>query len=136
MSMTSFQGGVDRPGSRGLSRKGTPIPGLGSAGGMDGAGASSPMNGVASAVSMGEMERIKVRIAEVERILMEKELTMRNLGDPEDIAASMSQSRKSGPRMDREWTTKVEVKLSKLTNTVKNLMNKLSDVMQGVPPTA
>lgn len=68
-----------------MSRKGTPVPGseLGTN--------SSPL----------DLDKLKARIVEVEKILMARELTMKSLGDADDnTAGSPTQSRK----MDRDWT--------------------------------
>jgi hypothetical protein len=91
ISMASFQGGADRPQS--MSRKGTPVPGSDNA-------------------SAGELEKLKNRVQEVEKILMAKEITMKTLGDPDEVSPSNAAgSKKSATKFDKDWTQKVEVKL-------------------------
>lgn len=117
ISMASFQ--QERPNSKGLSRKTTPVP-------------AASEGGATANVSNVEVERLRARISEVEKILMAKEITMKNLGDPEEVASpSTTQGKKSAAKFDRDWTGKVEMKLQKLSSTLKSLMNKVGDIING-----
>lgn len=60
---------------------------------------------------------------------MNQELTMKQLGDvDEQLAKSAKSNKKSQAKFDRDWTTKVEMKINKLSSTVKALTNKLGDL--------
>jgi hypothetical protein len=92
----------------------------------------------AAAINSVEVEKLKVRIIEIERILMSQELTMKKLGDEEAEAivnanhsssAGTSLNNKSAAKFDRDWTQKVELKLSKISSTIKALTNKVTDIM-------
>lgn len=85
-----------------------------------------------------ELDKLKVRISEIERILMSQELTMKKLGDEEaevivnanhSSSAGTSLNNKSAAKFDRDWTQKVELKLSKISSTIKALTNKVTDIM-------
>jgi len=91
------------------------------------------MPGSEGGVSHGEIERLRVRLSEVEKILMQKEITMKTLGDPEELLPSPStaHAKKSAAKFDRDWTGKVEIKLQKLSSTLKTLMNKVGDIING-----
>jgi hypothetical protein len=65
---------------------------------------------------------------------------MKKLGDEEAEAivtanhsssAGTSLNNKSAAKFDRDWTQKVELKLSKITSTIKGLTNKITDIMHG-----
>ena len=96
MSMTSFQ---DRPVSQGMNRKATPAP-----------SSDTSVAPTVNAVSNAEVEKVKARLTEVERILMQSQLTMKNLGEQAE-EASVSNGRKSNGKFDNDWTMKVEIKL-------------------------
>jgi hypothetical protein len=130
MSMASFHHDPVKSDSRGaFNKKATP-----------GAGAASENGQSASGVAISnvEVEKLKVRIMEIERILMSQELTMKKLGDEEAEAivnanhsssAGTSLNNKSAAKFDRDWTQKVELKLSKISSTIKALTNKVTDIM-------
>lgn len=80
-SMGSFH---DRPVSQGLSRKTTPAP------------SSDTGMGVVSGV---DIDKIKLRLTEVEKVLMANQLTMKQLGEHTDDA-SVSNGRKSNGKFD------------------------------------
>jgi hypothetical protein len=129
MSMASFhepKSGADSRGAFGKKPTGPP---------SDNNAASS--NNV---INNAELEKIKVRMLEVERILMSQELTMKKLGDDEAEAivhanhsssAGTSINNKSAAKFDRDWTQKVELKISKISSTIKALTNKVTDIMHG-----
>lgn len=90
-----------------------------------------------------EIEKFRTRIQDIEKILMEKKMTKKKLGDPEGdaqaargAASSTSNvgggggSAAGGPKIDSQWTAKIESKLNKLNNTVKSLTNKLADALK------
>ncbi len=53
---------------------------------------------------------------------------MKNLGEVDEGGASVSNGRQSKGKFDPDWTAKVEIKLRKLSSTVKVLTNKLTDM--------
>ena len=55
---------------------------------------------------------------------------MKNLGDEDETGKSSNGGKKSAAKFDRDWTTKVDMKLSKLSSTIKILTNKIGDFMQ------
>lgn len=117
--MASFH---ERPGSRGLGKPAS----------SDGGGANNVASGGhLSVTGRDEFEKLKLRVQEVEHILMAKELTMKNLGDGGDDSHKNSMGKKSSGKFDKDWTTKVEMKLSKLYSNLKNLTNKVSDLQYG-----
>jgi hypothetical protein len=120
LSMASFQQ-PDRPASRGIA--------AGAKSTTD-ATAIAAANASGPGVSSVELDKLKNRVVEIEKILMEQELTMKNLGDDEGKTNKSSGhvGKKSAGKFDKDWTTKVEQKLSKLNTTVKNLTNKISDL--------
>ena len=65
---------------------------------------------------------------------------MKKLGDEEaeiivtanhSSSAGTSLNNKSAGKFDRDWTQKVELKLSKINSTIKALNNKVADIMHG-----
>lgn len=54
---------------------------------------------------------------------MAQNLTMKNLGDDGD-----KNDKKSSNKFDKDWSQKIDAKITKLTSTVKALTNKLSDL--------
>lgn len=88
MSMGSFH---DRPVSQGLSRKTTPAPSSDT-----GAGAYGGGGGASSA----EVDKLKHRLTEVEKVLMANQLTMKQLGEQTGDDASVSNGRKSNGKFD------------------------------------
>ena len=100
--MASLIDGGPRGDSRGMNRKPTPADG---------------------GVSSVEIDKIKHRLHEVEKILMAQELTMKNLGEGDDSAGM-----KSHAKIDHDWTQKVERKITKLNTAFKVLTNKFADI--------
>jgi hypothetical protein len=83
--------------------------------------------GVGGASSV-EVDKIKLRLTEVEKVLMANQLTMKYLGEQTGDDASVSNGRKSHGKFDQDWTLKVETKLTKVSRALKLLMNKLNDL--------
>lgn len=81
-SMGSFH---DRPASQGLNRNLTPAPSSDTGkGGMSGA----------------DLEKIKLRLTEIEKVLMANQLTMKQLGEHNTDEGSVSNGRKSNGKFD------------------------------------
>ena len=124
ISMASFNDGRSGAAdSRAMSRKGTALP-----------------------VDTAELDKLRTRIAEIEKILMASKITKKKLGDPEGDAAATaaaatgvsqhtkSASTVSGP-VKAEWTQQIDKKLSKLSSQVKGLVNKVADLQNQPLPT-
>ena len=116
--MASFSDPNARPGSRGVG--GTSKTAIEAVAGT-GAANASPANSA-------ELEKLKSRVAEVEKILMTQGLTMKNLGEDSEDANTRQVGKKSTGKFDKDWTAKVEHKLSKLNTAFKTLTNKVSDL--------
>jgi|LauGreDrversion4_2_1035121.scaffolds.fasta_scaffold118011_1 hypothetical protein len=49
---------------------------------------------------------------------------MKNLGDEDEMKSATNLSKKSGNKVDKDWSYKVEAKITKMNTIIKTLTNK------------
>lgn len=97
--------------------------------GAESRGAASRGKGGDSDVKLEDFEKLKARVSEVENIIVSQGLTMKKLGEEEDVDGGTT--KKSLTKLDKDWTSKVEAKLQKMNSTIMGLTNKVTDINNG-----